>query len=131
MNQNTIAAGKSKIAATGLGLALALGLTLSAGAGAAQAATPSSPACTAATQQLGFAQAGVTESTQTRSQLGTQVANQKSARQTAINAGNVELVGQINVQLGSSTALYNTVDSAVASAQARVVQAKTTKNAAC
>jgi hypothetical protein len=43
----------------------------------------------------------------------------------------VALVGQINVQLGSSTALYNTMDSSVASAQARLVQAKAAKNAAC
>lgn len=119
---------KNKIAAAGLGLALALSLT--AGAGTAQAA-PDSAACTAAKQQVAFAQTSVNEATPTRNQLAIQVGNQKTARQNAINVGNVELVGQINVQLGSSTAQFNTMDSAVASAQARLVRAKAARTAAC
>jgi hypothetical protein len=122
---------KNKTAAALAGLGLALTLSLTAGAGAAQASTPDSAACAAAKQQVVLAQSSVDEATPTRNQYATQVANQKASRQNAINAGNVALVGQINVQLGSSTALYNTMDSSVASAQARLVQAKAAKNAAC
>ena len=129
MSRNKIAASRTTIASAGLGLALLVSLT--AGAGAAQAATPSSAACTAAKQQVVYAQSSLDEATPTRNALASQVAAQKASRQTAINAGNVELVGQINVQLGSSTALFNTMDSAVASAQARVVRTKAAKNAAC
>lgn len=120
---------KNAITAAGLGFAIAVSLT--AGAGAAQAATPSSSACTAAKQQVVIAQSSVDEATGTRNQLATQVNNQKAGRQNAITAGNVELVGQFNVQLGSSTALYNTMDSSVASAQARLVRSKAARNAAC
>lgn len=119
----------NKIAAAGIGFALAL--SLGAGAGVASAATSTTPACTAAIQQVGFAQASLAEATPIRTQFATQVATQKANRQSAINAGNVELVGQINVQLGSSTAQFNTMDSAVASAQARIVRANAAKNAAC
>ncbi len=121
---------KNKTAAVaGLGLALLISLT--AGTGAAQASTPASATCTAAKQQVVFAQSSLNEATPTRNLYATQVSNQKASRQNAINAGNVALVGQINVQLGSSTALYNSMDSAVASAQARLVQTKAAKNAAC
>lgn len=127
MSHTRIAASRTTVAAAGLALAI----SLTAGAGAAQAATPASAACTAATQQVGYAQSGLDEATPTRDKLAAQVAGQKAARQTAVNAGNVELVGQINVQLGSSTALYNTADGSVASAQARVVRTKAAKKAAC
>lgn len=117
---------KNKIAVAGLGIALTFGLTI--GAGAAQAATPE---CNASKQQVVYAQTRVDEASSTRTVLGNQVTSQKAARQTAINAGNVELVGQINVQLGSSTALYNTMDSSLASAQAQLVRSKAAKTAAC
>jgi hypothetical protein len=129
VNQNKIVASRTAIAAAGLGLALALSLT--AGAAVAQAATPGSAACTAAKQQVVYAQSSLDEATGTRNTLATQVAAQKADRQNAINAGNVEKVGRINVQLGSSTALYNTMDSSVASAQALVVRTKAARNAAC
>jgi hypothetical protein len=129
MSQNKIVASRTTIAAAGLGLVLLLGSTI--GAGAAQAATPASAACTSAMQQVVYAQSRVNEATPTRTTLANQVAAQKASRQTAINAGNVAQVGQINVQLGSSTALYNSMDSEVASAQAQLVQAKAAKNAAC
>lgn len=119
---------KKTITAAGLGFAIAVSLTAG---GTAQAATPASATCTAARQQVVIAQSGVDEATGTRNQLASQVAGQKAGRQNAIAAGNVELVGQFNVQLGSSTALYNTMDSAVASAQARLVRSKAAKNAAC
>jgi hypothetical protein len=120
---------KNKLLITGLGVALAFGL--SAGVGVADASVPVSPACTAAKQNVVLAQARLDEAMPTRTLLGNQVTTQKTARQTAINAGNVELVGQINVQLGSSTAGYNTMDSAVSSAQALLVRAKNAKTAAC
>jgi hypothetical protein len=120
---------KNKILLTGLGVALAFGL--SAGVGVADASAPVSPTCTTAKQNVVLAQAGLDEATPTRTLLGNQVTAQKTARQTAINAGNVELVGQINVQLGSSTAAYNTMDSSVAGAQAQLVRAKGAKTAAC
>ncbi len=124
---------KNKILVTGLGVALAFGLT--AGAGVAGAATPTAaptaPTCAAAKQDVTNAQARLAEATPTRTRTANEVAAQKTARQSAINAGNVALVGQINVQLGSSTAMFNTMDSAVASAQARLVQAKAVKIAAC
>jgi hypothetical protein len=120
---------KNKILVTGLGVALALGL--SAGVGVADASVPVSPACTTAKQNVVLAQARLDEATPTRTQLGNQVTAQKTARQSAVDAGNVELVGQINVQLGSSTASYNTMDSAVASAQAQLVRTKAAKTAAC
>ena len=96
----------NKIILTGLGVALAFGLTT--GTGVAGAAT-----------------------TPTRTLAANEVTAQKAARQNAINAGNVALVGQINVQLGSSTATFNTTDGAVAGAQARLVRAKAAKIAAC
>ncbi len=117
---------KNKIAVAGLGIALTFGLTI--GAGAAQATTPT---CTASKQQVVYAQTGVDEASSTRTLLGNQVTSQKTARQSAITAGNVELVGQINTQLGSSTALYNTMDSSLASAQAQLVRAKAARTAAC
>ena len=122
---------KNKIAAAIAGLGLALSLSLTAAVGAAQAATPNSAACTAAKAQVGYAQSSLDEATPTRNLYATQVSTQKTNRQNAIKAGNVALVGQINVQLGSSTALYNSTDSAVATAQARLVQTKAAKNAAC
>ncbi len=117
---------KNKIAVAGLGIALSFGLTI--GAGAAQAATPD---CNASKQQVVYAQTSVDEASSTRTLLGNQVTSQKAARQTAITSGNVELVGQINVQLGSSTALYNTMDSSLASAQAQLVRSKAARTAAC
>jgi hypothetical protein len=119
----------NKIIITGVGVALAFGL--SSTVGVANAATPVSPACSTAKQDVVLAQARVNEATPTRTQVGNRVTEQKTARQTAINAGNVALVGQINVQLGSSTATFNTIDSAVASAQAQLVQAKITRTNAC
>ena len=95
----------NKIILTGLGVALAFGLTT--GTGVAGATTP------------------------TRTLAANEVTAQKAARQNAINAGNVALVGQINVQLGSSTATFTTTDGAVAGAQARLVRAKAAKIAAC
>jgi hypothetical protein len=122
-----------KIVYVGLGIALTLGV--SAGAGLAQAATPTThsvtPACSAATQQVTFTQARIDDDASTRSQIANQVTAQKSARQHAINTGAVDSVGQYNVQLGSSTAIYNTMDSALATAQAQLVQDRTAKNAAC
>ena len=117
----------NKIVITGLGIAMAFGLSV----GVADASTPVSAACTTAKQNVVLAQASLNEATPTRTDIGNQVSAQKTARQNAINTGNVELVGQINVQLGSSTATYNTMDSAVASAQARLVRAKAAKSAAC
>ena len=125
----------NKIILTGLGVALAFGLTT--GTGVAGAATPTAPTapttptCAAATQELTNAQARLAEATPTRTLAANEVAAQKAARQNAINAGNVALVGQINVQLGSSTATFNTTDGAVAGAQARLVRAKAAKIAAC
>ena len=122
-----------KIVYAGIGIALALGV--SAGSGLAQAATPTShavtPACSTAMQQVTFAQDRVNDDASTRGQIANQVAGQKTARQHAIDTGAVGQVGQYNVQLGSSTAIYNTMDSALATAQAELVQDKAAKNAAC
>jgi hypothetical protein len=128
---------KNKIACVGFGIVLAFGLMT--GSGLAQAApsvgtTPTqvdTSACSAAKLQVSLAQARVAEATTTRTQIGGQVSAQKSSRQTAINAGDVEAVGRINVQLGSSTAIYNTMDSSVTVAQAQVVRNQAAKNAAC
>ena len=122
----------NKIVLTGLSVALAFGL--STGAGLAQASTSAqaaTPACAAAKQQVVLTQGRIDDAVPTRTDLSNQVAAQKAARQKAINAGDVNQVGQINTQLGSSTALYNTMDSSVTSAQAQLVQAKATKTAAC
>lgn len=126
----------NKIILTGLGVALAFGLTTGTGvAGAATTPTaptaPTTPTCAAATQELTNAQARLAEATPTRTLAANEVTAQKAARQNAINAGNVALVGQINVQLGSSTATFTTTDGAVAGAQARLVRAKAAKIAAC
>ena len=127
----------NKLVRVGFGIVIAFGLTT--GAGLAQAA-PSvgttaakveTSECKAAKQQLSLAQARVNEATTTRTDIGKQVTAQKSSRQTAINAGDVDSVGRINVQLGSSTSIYNTMDSAVTVAQAQVVRNQATKNAAC
>jgi hypothetical protein len=119
----------NKIVISGLGVALAFGL--SSGVGVADAATPVSPACATARQNVVLAQARLAAAVPTRTQVGDQVSAQKTARQSAITAGNVELVGQINVQLGSSTATYNTMDSSVAGAQAQVVRTKAARTATC
>ena len=119
----------NKIIITGVGVALAFGL--SSTVGVANAGTPVSAACTTAKQDVVLAQARLNEATPTRTQVGNKVTAQKTARQSAITAGNVELVGQINVQLGSSTAIYNTMDSSVASAQAQVARTKAARTAAC
>ncbi len=119
----------NKILVTGLGVALTFGL--STGVGVAAAAAPVTPACATAQQDVVLAQARLAEATPTRTTIGNQVTAQKASRQTAINAGNVELVGQINVQLGSSTAAFNTIDSAVASAQAQLVRSKAARVASC
>ena len=123
----------NKIILTGLGVALAFGLTTGTGvAGAATTpAAPTTSTCAAATQEVTNAQARLAEATPTRTLAANEVAAQKAARQNAINAGNVALVGQINVQLGSSTATFTTTDGAVAGAQARLVRAKAAKIAAC
>ena len=127
----------NKLARIGFGIVLAFGLT--AGTGLAQAA-PSvgitaarvdTAACSAAKLQVTLAQARVSEAMTTRTEIGGQVSAQKSARQTAINAGDVAAVGRINVQLGSSTAIYTTMDSSVTVAQAQVVRNQAAKNAAC
>ncbi|MET1072729.1 MAG: hypothetical protein ABWY11_08810 [Umezawaea sp.] len=126
-----------KIVRFGFGLVLAFGLT--AGTGLAQAA-PSvgktapkvdTVACADAKTQVSLAQARVTDAVSTRDAIGGQVGAQKASRQTAINAGDVTAVGRINVQLGSSTAFYTTMDSAVTVAQAQVVKNQAAKNAAC
>ncbi|MET0233247.1 MAG: hypothetical protein ABW224_01270 [Kibdelosporangium sp.] len=129
---------KNKLVGAGIGLVLAFGLSAGAGlaqaapsTGAAQAGRADTTACTAAKQQVSFAQARVTEATATRGEMNKQVTSQKSARQTAINAGDVEAVGRFNVQLGSSTAMYTTMDSAVTVAQAQVVRNQAAKKAAC
>lgn len=119
----------NRIVIAGVGIALALGMT--AGTGVASAAAPVSAACSDARQQVGFAQARVDEAGSSRTRLGARVNSQKTARQAAINAGDVARVGQINVQLGSSTALYNTMDSSLASAQAQLVSSKAARSAAC
>ncbi len=127
----------NKFARVGFGIVLAFGLTT--GAGLAQAAPSTgtaaaraeTPACSAAKSQVSLAQARVTEAMGTRTEIGRQVTAQKTARQGAINAGNVDAVGRINVQLGSSTAMYTTMDSAVTVAQAQVVRNQAAKNAAC
>ncbi len=128
MNTTTTIASRTAAAAAGLGLVLALSL---AGAGAAEATTPVTAACTTAKQQVTYSQSSLDEATATRNGLGNQVTAQKADRQKAINAGNVEKVGQINVQLGSSTAMYNTMDSSVATAQAQLVRSKAAKSASC
>jgi hypothetical protein len=119
----------NKIIITGVGVALAFGL--SSTVGVANAASPVSPACATAKQDVVLAAARVSEATPTRTQAANKVTAQKTARQNAINTGNVALVGQINVQLGSSTAMFNTMDSAVAGAQAQQVKAKIARTAAC
>ena len=126
----------NKLVRVGFGIVLAFGLMT--GTGLAQAAPSTgvaprvdSSTCSAAKLQVTLAQARVAEAMTTRTQVGGQVSAQKSSRQTAINAGDVEAVGRINVQLGSSTAIYNTMDSAVTVAQAQVVRNQATKNAAC
>jgi hypothetical protein len=125
----------NKIVIAGLGLSLAFGL--SAGTGLAQAATtaptakPVTPACASATQQVTLTESRVAEATAGRDQIAGQVTAQKASRQRAINAADVTLVGKYNIQLGSSTASYNTMDSAVATAQAQLVQTRITKNATC
>jgi hypothetical protein len=127
----------NKFALAGLGIVMAFGI--SAGAGLANATPSSAPstahpvsaACSAAQQQVLFAQSRVDEAAPTRSYYSNLVTSQKASRQAAINAGNVEQVGRINVQLGSSTALFNTTDSAYTAAQAQVVNTKAAKNAAC
>jgi hypothetical protein len=125
----------NKIILTGLGVALAFGLTTGTGVAGATTPTaptaPTTPTCAAATQELTNAQARLAEATPTRTLAANEVTAQKAARQNAINAGNVALVGQINVQLGSSTATFTTTDGAVAGAQARLVRAKAAKIAAC
>jgi hypothetical protein len=128
---------KSKVVLGSLSILLAAGFSTgaglasaapSAGAPKAQAVTA---ACAAATQQVVLTQARITDAVATRNDFANQVAGQKAARTTAINAGQVEAVGKINVQLGSSTALYNTMDSSVTVAQAQLVRAQAAKNAAC
>jgi hypothetical protein len=127
----------NKFARLGFGIVLACGLTTSAGlAQAAPSVGASAPrvetsTCKAAKQQVSLAQARVTEAVATRTEIGKQVTAQKSSRQTAINAGDVESVGRINVQLGSSTAIYTTMDSSVTVAQAQVNRNQAAKNAAC
>ena len=127
----------NKLVRVGFGIVLAFGLTTGAGLAqaapsvGASAARVESPECKAAKQQVSLAQARVSEAAATRTEIGNQVTAQKSSRQTAINAGDVESVGRINVKLGSSTATYNTMDSSVTVAQAQVVRNQAAKNAVC
>jgi hypothetical protein len=127
----------NKLARIGFGIVLAFGLTTTAGLAQAAPSVGASAArvetseCKAAKLQVTLSQSRVTEAMTTRTEIGKQVSAQKSSRQTAINAGDVESVGRINVQLGSSTAIYNTMDSAVTVAQAQVVRNQAAKNAAC
>lgn len=127
---------KNKVVLAGLGIFLAAGFT--AGAGMATAApsagTPAkgvSAACTAAKLQVTLAQGRITDASASRNEFANKVAAQKASRTTAINAGQVEAVSKINVQLGSSTALYNTMDSSVTVAQAQLARNQAAKNAAC
>jgi hypothetical protein len=129
---------KNKVVLGGLGILLVVGFSGGAGLASASPSTGSpmatktvTAACTAAKQQVSFTQARINEATATRTDIGNQVAGQKAARKTAIGAGQVETVGKINVQLGSSTALYNTMDSAVTVAQAQLVRDQAAKSAAC
>ncbi len=129
---------KNKLVLAGLSLFLAAGFTAGTGMASASPSTGSpmatqavTAACTAAKQQVSLTQARITDATATRNDISNQVAGQKAARKTAINAGQVETVGKINVQLGSSTALYNTMDSAVTVAQAQLVRNQAAKSAAC
>jgi hypothetical protein len=129
---------KSNVVLASLSILLAAGF--STGTGLANAAPSAGPpkaiqavsaACTAATQQVSFIQVRITEASATRNDFANQVAAQKTARNTAITAGQVEAVSKLNLQLGSSTALYNTMDSSVTYAQAQLVRAQAAKNAAC
>jgi hypothetical protein len=129
---------KNKVVLAGLGIVLAAGFTAGTGLASASPSTGSpmatravTAACTAAKQQVSLTQSRITDATATRTDIGDQVAGQKAARKTAIGAGQVEAVGRINVQLGSSTALYNTMDSAVTVAQAQLVRYQAAKSAAC
>ena len=128
---------KNKLARISFGIVLAFGLMT--GTGLAQAAPSAgftaargdTAACSAAKLQVTLAQSRVSEAMATRTEIGGQVSAQKSSRQTAINAGDVAAVGRINVQLGSSTAIYTTMDSSVTVAQAQVVRNQAARNAAC
>lgn len=129
---------KNKIVLAGIGILLTAGF--SAGTGMATAAPSTSAptaaqaptaACVAATQQVTLTQARITEASATRTVFSNLVTSQKAARQKAITAGQVEVVSKINSQLGSSTALYNTMDSAVTHAQAQLVRNQAARNAAC